>query len=73
MDNVIPFKRKEKPQAPLSFWDSYKVLLRKYHNQDIFERVVAAILDKEVYDNEYINTSANEIIDFSEENPFGNI
>ena len=28
---------------------------------------------KEVYDNEYIQSSANSIIDFSESNPFGNI
>jgi hypothetical protein len=29
--------------------------------------------NKENYDNSYINTSADGILDFSEENPFGNI
>jgi hypothetical protein len=29
--------------------------------------------NKEVYDNQYINTSASGILDFSESNPFGNI
>lgn len=29
--------------------------------------------NKEVYDNKYINTNADSIIDFSESNPFGNI
>lgn len=30
-------------------------------------------LNNEVYDNQYINTQANSIIDFSETNPFGSI
>jgi curved DNA-binding protein CbpA len=29
--------------------------------------------NKENYDNQYINTQADSIIDFSEQNPFGSI
>ena len=34
---------------------------------------LSVVTPKEVYDNQYINTNASSIIDFSEQNPFGSI
>jgi hypothetical protein len=53
MGEVVQFSTKQtaKPiiSIPASFWDSYKDLLRKYYEPHQVERIVAAILDQEIY------------------------
>ena len=53
MGEVLQFKTNQtaKPVItfPATFWDSYKDLLRKYYEPHQVERIVAAILDEEIY------------------------
>jgi hypothetical protein len=51
MGEVIEFKSKNKQQhIPVTFWQQYKDLLRKYYDKDVVERIVAAVHDPEIYD-----------------------
>jgi hypothetical protein len=64
MGEIIEFKKPSKSldQDPvISFWQKYKDILRKYHDKDLVERIVAAILDKEVYEttDEHIRYAAD--------------
>lgn len=62
-DNVIEFKRKEKPvyKEPETYWERYKTLLRKHFPPPVVERIVAAILDKECYEltDQFIRDAAD--------------
>jgi len=60
MGTVLEFKSKTKQQIPVTFWQQYKDLLRKYYDKDVVERIVAAVLDKEIYEttDEHIRYAA---------------
>jgi hypothetical protein len=60
MGTVLEFKSKTKQQIPATFWQQYKDLLRKYYDRDVVERIVAAVLDKEIYEttDEHIRYAA---------------
>lgn len=49
MGDILQFKSKQPVQAPATFWQNYKTMLRKYYDQGQVERIVAAILDMEIY------------------------
>lgn len=54
MGTVLEFKKNNiaKPviSIPVSFWDKFKDILRKYYSENDVHLIVAAIMDKECYD-----------------------
>ena len=46
-DNVIEFKKKT--QQPLTFWDRFKEILRRYYSENDVHLIVAAIMDMDCY------------------------
>ena len=72
MGEIVEFKKltKSLDQDPVvSFWQRYKDLLRKYYDKDLVERIVAAILDKEVYEttDDHIRYAADLYYKFAPE------
>ena len=47
-DNVIEFKKKTQ-QQPLTFWDRFKEILRRYYSENDVHLIVAAIMDMDCY------------------------
>jgi hypothetical protein len=52
MGDIIEFQRPAKPvpQMPVTFWDKFKDILRKYYTEETVHLAVAAIYDKDCYD-----------------------
>ena len=50
MSNVIEFRSKQKVQVPVTFWDNFKNMLRKYYTETEVHLIVASILDKDCYE-----------------------
>ena len=49
MHNVVEFKRKQETAKPLTFFDRYKALIRKYYTQEDFFLIVASVYDTDCY------------------------
>lgn len=69
MGEIIEFKSKNQQHIPITFWQQYKTLLRKYYDKDLVERIVAAILDREVYEttDDHIRYAADLYYKFAPE------
>jgi len=69
MGEIIEFKSKNQQYIPVTFWQQYKTLLRKYYDKDLVERIVAAILDREVYEttDDHIRYAADLYYKFAPE------
>lgn len=52
MATILQFKPKTtQQQVPVTFWDRYKDVLRKYYTEDDVHLIVAAIMDPDCYQN----------------------
>jgi hypothetical protein len=49
MGTILEFKPKTK-QVPVTFWDRYKDVLRKYYSENDVHLIVAAIMDTDCYE-----------------------
>jgi hypothetical protein len=49
MGTILEFKPKTK-QVPVTFWERYKDVLRKYYSENDVHLIVAAIMDTECYE-----------------------
>jgi hypothetical protein len=50
MGTIVEFKPKSKQQAPATFWERYKDVLRKYYSENDVHLIVAAIMDTDCYE-----------------------
>jgi len=49
MGTILEFKPKTK-QVPVTFWERYKDVLRKYYSENDVHLIVAAIMDTDCYE-----------------------
>lgn len=49
MGTILEFKPKSK-QVPVTFWQRYKDVLRKYYSENDVHLIVAAIMDTDCYE-----------------------